>query len=197
MRHGRLASAIAFAALTGLAAGQPRPTQFGIDRLPEAPAATGALGLTPVAADAPGTDKPKLAPNTDPAPRTIPPAADKAADAPTPPPAAAGPAPFGPVTTLSPTPISAPAGGIPLFGAGPVDPGEFWVSAEYLWWRVRKDAVPPLVATGPPSFPVAFLGNAGTTVLLGGRLDEDTLTGVRLRAGTWLDACHTVGIEGS
>lgn len=213
MRHGRLASAITFAALTGLAAGQSRPTTFGIDRGPVAVAAANVpagplpaiLALTPVAADAQdakGKDKPKLAPAPDSTPKTIPLTADKPTDA-----AVGLP---GQTTTLPPTtlpgspsggywPTTAgnPIAGIPLFGAGPIDPYQYWVSAEYLWWRVRKDTTPPLVTTGPPTFPVAFLGNPGTTVLLGGRLDQDTLTGVRLRAGMWLDECHTIGIEGS
>jgi hypothetical protein len=208
MRHGRLASAIAFAALTGLAAGQSRPTEFGIDRGSDAPTVAAparplprAIDLTPAAADAQDKDKPKLIPSTDQPPKTIPPTADKATDAAVPP---------GTPTTLPPTalpspppgpywlaPATGPAANFSLFGAGPIDPYQYWVSAEYLWWRIRKDTVPPLVTTGPATFPVAFLGNAGTTVLLSGKLEQDTLTGVRVRGGMWLDDCHTIGIEGS
>jgi len=217
MRHGRLASALAVAAFTGLAAGQPAVTDFGADRNPLAPAAAavpaalpGVLGLKPVAANAQADkekDKPKLKaaekapPTTDKAPTTtdstpkaIPPTAAGTSSAPA----------LAPSTTLPPTNVSVyPPGGVEvgpggtaLFAnVGPVDPYQFWVSAEYLWWRVKDDTVPPLVTTGPATFPVGFLGNAGTRVLLGGDLDQGTLNGVRVRAGMWLDACKTVGLE--
>jgi hypothetical protein len=74
---------------------------------------------------------------------------------------------------------------------------EFWVSAEYMAWRIRKDRVPPLVATGPAAFPVGILGNPGTVVLSDRELDPGTFTGVRLRAGCWLDTCQSIGVEGS
>ena len=81
----------------------------------------------------------------------------------------------------------------------PVDVGhQYWVSAEYLWWAVKDQSIPPLVATGPATFPVGFLGNPGTVVLFGGSdLDQGSFSGVRLRAGGWLDACRTIGVEGS
>src|SRR4051794_5397052 len=92
MRHGRLASALALAAITGLAAGQAPPSEFGADRPANAPAQSaqllpGLLGLSPVAADAPddkakapqSTDKPPLTPDKTPAkddaPKAIPPSA--------------------------------------------------------------------------------------------------------------------------
>jgi Putative beta barrel porin-7 (BBP7) len=204
MRHGRLAPALALAAFASLAAAQSPPSEFGVDRQPDAPAPSaqllpGLLGLSPVAADAPddkakdkappSTDKPPLtadkAPAKDDAPKAIPPSA---------------------ATTLPPTAVSClppggavlpPNGGTVLVGPGPVDSSRFWVSAEYLWWRLKKDTVPPLVTTGPATFPVGFLGVPGTRVLLGGELDNDTLNGVRVRAGMWLDDCHTIGLEAS
>ena len=90
------------------------------------------------------------------------------------------------------TPIIA---GIPA----PVEVGhQYWVSAEYLWWTIKDQSIPPLVATGPATFPVGFLGNPGTVVLFGGTdLDQGSFSGVRLRAGGWLDACRTIGVEGS
>jgi hypothetical protein len=210
MRHGRLASALAVAAFTGLAAGQPAPTDFGADRNPLAPVPTavpadlplaGGLGLRPVAADAQADKDKKAPPTTDKAPA-------KADSTPkTIPPTAAGAAPLlAPTTTLPPTAVSVvPPGGVVLgpggtalfANAGPVDPDRFWVSAEYLWWRIKDDTVPPLVTTGPATFPVGFLGNAGTRVLFGGDIDRGTLNGYRLRAGMWLDACHTVALEAS
>src|SRR4051812_25615637 len=167
MRHGRLASALALAAITGLAAAQSPPSEFGIDRPADAPAPAaqllpGFLGLSPVAADAPDDKaKDRVPPSTDKPPLT----ADKAKDdAPKAiPPSAA-------TTTLPPTAVSClppggavlpPNGGTVLVGNGPVDSSRFWVSAEYLWWRLKKDTVPPLITTGPATFPVGFLGAPG------------------------------------
>ena len=223
MRHGRLASALAVAAFTGLAAAQPAPTEFGADRNPLAPAAAavpadlplpGVLGLRPVAADAQADkdkdkDKDKAPPTTDKAPakadatpNTIPPTAAATGSAA---PVLTPTAPvLAPTTTLPPTAVSVyPPGGVvvgpgatALFAnAGPVDPYQFWVSAEYLWWRIKDDTVPPLVTTGPATFPVGFLGFPGTRTLPGGDIDQGTLNGVRLRAGMWLDPCRTVGLE--
>lgn len=205
MRHGRLATALAVAAFAGLAAGQPPETEFGIDRTPEPPAARlspSVVGINPVAAvtdtelaqdkkDAPKapptTDKPPL--KAEPAaPKTIPPTAGE------------------PVTTLPPTQFPlvpppgiavAPNGGTVLFGATPIDPNQYWVSAEYLWWRLKDDTTPVLVTTGPAAFPVGFLGNPGTRALSGGDIDRGALNGVRLRAGMWLDDSRTVGLEAS
>ena len=205
MRHGRLASALALAAFTGLAAGQSVPTEFGADRNPEAPVQSAVqadllpsatLGLKPVAADAQADkDKGKAPPTTDKAPtkadlpKTIPPSAGESTAAP-------------PATTLPPTAVSVypPGGVVPggttLFNnAVPVDPYQFWVSAEYLWWRLKDDTVPALVTTGPATFPVGFLGNPGTRVLFGGDMDRGTLNGVRVRAGMWLDECRTFALE--
>jgi Putative beta barrel porin-7 (BBP7) len=76
-------------------------------------------------------------------------------------------------------------------------PGRFWVGAEYLLWWIKNDQAPPLVTTGPASFPVGFLGNPGTVVLDDGTLDKGTFSGARFYAGMWLNDCHTCGIEGS
>ncbi|HKA06602.1 MAG TPA: BBP7 family outer membrane beta-barrel protein [Gemmataceae bacterium] len=83
--------------------------------------------------------------------------------------------------------------------AGTTDGGhQYWFSAEYLWWKIKDQSLPPLVTTGPATFPVGFLGNPGTVVLFGGSdHDQGTLNGVRLRAGMWLDDCRTIGLEGS
>lgn len=103
--------------------------------------------------------------------------------------------PAAPVTTLPPTGINSSS---PVnYAPGPDAVGEFWASIEYLSWRIHKDTAPPLVTTGPATFPAGFLGNPGTVVLFGGKLDQDTFDGVRLRAGAWLDACRTFGVEAS
>lgn len=195
MRHGRLASALALVAFTGLAAGQAPTTEFAADR---EPAATAPGPILPAVLGIPTAQtQEKAPPTTDKAP-TLP---DRDAPKPIPPSAAGSSAGTTPPTISAVPPggvILPPDGGTVFFGnAVPVDPTRWWVSAEYLRWKIKKDQVPPLVATGPASFPVAFLGNPGTTILFAGDVDPGTLSGVRLRAGLWLDACHTCGLEAS
>ncbi|MFL5245726.1 MAG: BBP7 family outer membrane beta-barrel protein [Gemmataceae bacterium] len=78
-------------------------------------------------------------------------------------------------------------------------PGRFWISAEYLYWAIKEDRVPPLITTGPATFPVGFLGNPGTVILFGGGDLErgGDFSGGRVTSGFWLDDCRTCGIEGS
>lgn len=71
----------------------------------------------------------------------------------------------------------------------------FYFAAEYLLWWFKSDNVPPLVTTGPATFPVAVLGARSTGVLSSRILDEDSHSGVRLRAGYWLDCEQSCGIE--
>ncbi len=79
-------------------------------------------------------------------------------------------------------------------GCGP--DGRFWVSGEYLLWYIRDARVPPLVTTGPATFPVGFIGQPGTQVLVNGNdLAQDDFHGGRLNAGFWLNDCRTCGIE--
>jgi len=130
------------------------------------------------------TDKSTPATTPSDAPKTIPPSAS------------VPPATLGTVIPPGGVPCSTP-----VVTASPVvtDGGhQYWFSAEYLWWKVKDQSIPPLVATGPAQFPVGFLGSPGTVVLFGGSdLSQGTLNGVRLRAGGWLDACRTIGLEGS
>jgi hypothetical protein len=95
-----------------------------------------------------------------------------------------------PTTTASPVSVVADVG---------ADSGQqFWVAAEYLRWQIKNQPLPPLVTTGPAQFPVGFLGNPGTVLLFGGNdLDQGTFSGGRFRAGMWLDASRTWGLEGS
>lgn len=86
-----------------------------------------------------------------------------------------------------------PVCGCPCPVLGP--PGRFWVTAEYLLWWTRNDHVPPLVTTGPATFPVGFLGSPGTTVLFGGDLDQGTFSGARFSAGYWFNDCQTCGVQ--
>ena len=64
---------------------------------------------------------------------------------------------------------------------------QFWVRAEYLYWWVQGNRLPPLVTTSPndtPSDAVGILGNDQTTILFGNEsVDEQSRSGGRLRFG--------------
>ncbi len=90
-----------------------------------------------------------------------------------------------------------------FFGAMARVPGHLtqhgWVRMEYLGWFVNGMHVPPLVTTSPAGTAqnqAGVIGDPGTAVLFGG---SSLLTGLRsggrLRFGTWLNCCETVGIE--
>jgi hypothetical protein len=71
----------------------------------------------------------------------------------------------------------------------------FWVSGEYLLWWLKGDTVPPLVTTGPIASK-GQLGQAGTSVLLGGSdLNDDQHSGFRLNVGYWLDDTQTWSLQ--
>jgi hypothetical protein len=181
---------------TGLAAGQDPSSEFAADRPPAVlapalmPPTTLSLPVVQV------QDKDKAPPTTDkPAIREAAPAKDAVK---TIPPAAGSTALPPPVSVLPPGGVTlAPGGGTVILGDGQWGPQgpQAWASAEYLWWRLKKDEVPPLVTTSPAAFPVGFLGNPGTTVLFAGPIDQGTLNGLRLRGGLWLDPCHTCGLD--
>src|SRR5262249_26349537 len=75
----------------------------------------------------------------------------------------------------------------------PVKLGEqgcWWVSAGYLFGWVYTDPLPPLVTSSAPGTPQHLAGVFGapaTSVLLGGRVNTETRSGLRLDAGAWLD----------
>jgi hypothetical protein len=75
-------------------------------------------------------------------------------------------------------------------------PGRLWVSGGHLLWWIRDSRVPPLV-TASPVASAGILGQPGTTVLFGGRIDNEERSGGRFRAGFWIDDRQTAGIEGS
>jgi hypothetical protein len=88
-------------------------------------------------------------------------------------------------------PVKAPA-------PPPQAAGGFWAEAEYLYWQTKGDKLPALVTTGPATAlaTAGVLGAPGTTVLFGqSTVNQDWRSGVRLRAGYWLDPARTMGIE--
>jgi hypothetical protein len=77
-----------------------------------------------------------------------------------------------------------------------------WVRTDFLLWWMQGMEVPPLLTTGPSANQPGFIdtnGNPqlGTTVLFGHeRINDSLRAGGRLRVGTWLNVCRTVGVEG-
>jgi hypothetical protein len=76
--------------------------------------------------------------------------------------------------------------------------GQFWASAEALWWWVRGVNLPPLVTTSPPGTPVSQAGALGSQTVFGGSdVNNDTRYGGRFELGYWFDKERTFGLEGS
>jgi hypothetical protein len=76
------------------------------------------------------------------------------------------------------------AGG-PYGGNGP---SVGWFSAEYIYWWLKRQNLPPLVTTSP-DISQGILGQPGTQVLFGGDNTPDNRghSGVRVYGGIWLD----------
>jgi hypothetical protein len=72
--------------------------------------------------------------------------------------------------------------------------GRCWVGADYLLWRVKGDALPPLVTGAPAGVsPVT-----GAVTLFGDQhVNNDWRSGGRVYAGCWLDCQQTLGLEAS
>ena len=92
---------------------------------------------------------------------------------------------FTQIASAADMPVKAPAPA-PQLG------GSFWAEAEYLYWQTKGDRLPALVTTGV----TGVLGAPGTSVLFGqSTVNEDWRSGVRVRAGYWLDPTRNMGIE--
>ncbi len=95
------------------------------------------------------------------------------------PPAAHGP------NCVTPVDASPEPSGMGLYG-----------SAEYLLWWLSGSKLPPLVTTGPATFPVGFLGNPGVTILFGNStVDQGPFSGGQFLVGYWLDCDRKTGVE--
>jgi hypothetical protein len=160
-----------------LATPQPKiaPAGYAAPRWQDAPAATPS---TPAAQPVPTAPPPVLTPTAP----TVPPAAVMAAP-----------------DVGYPTPGCAPYEGyVGDTGCGPA--GQYWMTAEWLYWRASGQLVPPLVTAAPVGTPrttAGALGNAATTVLFGGaEANQDTRVGFRFGTGMWFDASQSRGLEG-
>ncbi len=79
-------------------------------------------------------------------------------------------------------------------------PGRFYADADYLFWFSRPQKLPPLVVATAASDTAVnpAAGTPGTVILIGNKsIDSAARSGMRLRAGAWLNAEETVGLEGS
>lgn len=80
-------------------------------------------------------------------------------------------------------------------------PGRAWLEAEWLFWYIHGNPIPPLVTAGIPTTPrpaAGVLGQPFTTVLVGDeRVSGGDRPGFRVRGGFWFDCCHTCGVEAS
>jgi len=72
----------------------------------------------------------------------------------------------------------------------------FWLRNEYLVWNISNSHVPPIVTTGSPDS-LGVLGMPGTTVLFGGSIPHEELSGGRFTLGYWFDPNECCGLEGS
>jgi Putative beta barrel porin-7 (BBP7) len=72
-----------------------------------------------------------------------------------------------------------------------------YVSAEYLFWWLKRPSLPAPLVTGAPTGGTAVLGAPGTVILLdNGGLDYNPQSGGRVTAGIWFDPAHILALEG-
>lgn len=73
----------------------------------------------------------------------------------------------------------------------------FFVRGEYLQWWLPGFATPVLATTNANTALNGYLGQPGTTSILGpGAFLDSTRSGFRVRAGAWLDDAQSCGIDG-
>jgi hypothetical protein len=143
----------------------------------------GSVPTIPVPGSAPmGTSPPKAMPTAPmgaPVPGTAVPMVVEGAPVMTGP-LVAGPINGGPI-------LDANCGSAPFLDSGCGAMPSYWVSGEYLSWKLRGAQVPPLVSIAPAGSP-GTLSDPGTAVVFGGtNRDSDRQEGFRIRAGTWLE----------
>jgi hypothetical protein len=104
-----------------------------------------------------------------------------------------------PPARYQPAAVKEPSGFLPCDYCS--DGSCVYLGAEYLYWWVRSQPVPPLVTTSPPGTPrelSGVLGQPTTAVLVGsGGVNGDGQSGLRLTGGFWIDECHTFGVQAS
>ena len=74
-----------------------------------------------------------------------------------------------------------------------------WLRLEYLHWKPDGMDIPALVTSSPAGtdqFDAGVLGEPGTNVRLGGKINDDGTSGIRWRSGFWLTPQGTFAIEG-
>ena len=111
----------------------------------------------------------------------------------------------------APTMSAVSADGIPGFDAG-INPDRFAtgdgvsheftnffsLDTEYLLWKMRGSATPPLLTSSTGTGDFLVPGALSSHVLFGGdRDDTGSHSGIRTRFTLWCDRDHTIGLEGS
>ncbi|MBI3411808.1 MAG: BBP7 family outer membrane beta-barrel protein [Planctomycetes bacterium] len=96
-------------------------------------------------------------------------------------------------------PDDTPAPGQPIEGehegAGPL---RFWFRGEYLLWFTKDARFPPLVTGGITTDPLpGVIGQSGTSVLYGGKIDYQDRNGGRFALGYFFNNKNTLSLEGS
>lgn len=76
------------------------------------------------------------------------------------------------------------------------EPGIWYGSLEYLLFTLNGDKTPPLVTTGPQESN-GVIGQPGVSVIYGGDLAQQDLSGARVTMGVWFNRCQTWGMFGS
>lgn len=73
--------------------------------------------------------------------------------------------------------------------------GKSWISADYLYWKIKDTSKVIPLATEAPTINLA-LTNPDAKVVLGGKKQNlEWRSGARLAIGTWLDCDRTFGVE--
>lgn len=86
-----------------------------------------------------------------------------------------------------------------LFVPAP-SPDNWWINAEYLFGWIEGTHLPPLVTTSPTGTDqsvAGVLGEPTTSVLLGGNVNMNVLSGFRIGGGYIYDQAYGQGIEAS
>lgn len=83
-----------------------------------------------------------------------------------------------------------------LCGCNTCPAASSWIKADYLAWWTKKGPIPnPALTSGTPASR-GIVGDPETTYLYApGGLDYEIQQGGRLTWGTWLDGCHSWGVE--
>jgi hypothetical protein len=91
-------------------------------------------------------------------------------------------------------PVGPPVVDLRDYHAGPCY--KWWLTGDYLLWWVKDGPLPVALVTTSPPTSSGVLGAPGTGTVLGNTgFGYGALSGGRIEGGTWLNECHTLGVE--